>query len=732
MKFLRKYGRIGTCILVIALVLVMFEMRLFQWQVVEYNDFKEDAEDSGSLFVKLEAGRGEILDKDGNVLAGNRTVYNVVMNALYIESDRNPAILSALNLFRENGVKWIDKLPIKIDENGEYVFIENRGNEISFLKSSSFLNVDEDTSAEECMRILTERYRCSSYSKEDARDIISVRYNMTKTQFSLSSPYVMAEDVSIEVVELISELFDKMPGVEIRVSGERYYEDGDLAPHIVGSMGLISADQYKKQEENGNTYSSENVQGYAYNDYIGQSGVEMYFEDILRGENGKEEIYLDSNGTVISTEITEEMETGHTVFLTLDSELQKVANESLERNVKLASVEHEDCVAGAVVVLDVETFGVLAAASYPSYDIDLYQSDEKYYLDLINDETRPLFNRAFDGMFTPGSVFKPLVAIAALNEGVINSGSIVECTGVYDFYEEESPPTCLGIHEKLNVFDALKKSCNIFFYDVGRRVTIDTIGVYADLFGLGKKTGIEVSETSGIMSGKEEYLLNHSTRWVDGLTLQASIGQCDSMFSPLQLATYCATIANDGVRLKTHIMSKITDYSGEKIIESYTPTVEETIAVDESVLDIVQYSMSTVADYGGTAYKVFGDYKIKIAAKTGTAEVPGHTDNTVFIAYAPYDDPQIAVAVVIEYGKDGVYSQSVAKDIFDMYFFGETEDYGDEEPELIIPEIDLSSEDGTRQESNINQNTDTDSDNTDDSDIEGTSSQSGNDDPDGA
>lgn len=698
MSALKKYGRIGICVLVVLAVLVVFEFRLLQWQLVDYQEYKEDSEQTGSLYVKLEAARGEILDKDGNSLAGNVTVYNVVMNALTMDSDRNPAILAALNLFREKEVSWIDKLPIGFDEKGNYVFLENKESEIKYLKSSSFLNISEDATADECMELLIERYRCSSYSREDARDIISVRYNMTKTQFSLSMPYVMAEDVTMDVVEIVNEKFDEMHGVEIRVSSERYYANGDLAPHIVGTLGLINADQYKAYEEAGKTYSSNNVSGYAYNDYIGQSGIEKYFEEYLRGENGKEIINLDSNGSIISTEITEKMEPGNTVYLTLDSELQKVANESLERNVTLASKEYEDCVAGAVVVLDVETFGVLAASSYPGYDIGLYQSDASYYYSLIEDETRPLFNRAFDGMFTPGSVFKPLVAISALNEGIIDNSSIVTCTGVYDFYNEENPSTCLGVHEDLNVYSALKKSCNVFFYDVGRRVTIDTIGVYADLFGLGSKTGIEISETSGIMSGKEEYLLNHGTSWVDGLTIQASIGQCDSMFSPLQLATYCATIANDGVRLQTHLLSKVTDYSGENIIKEYSPVVKKNIDISPDALKIVQYSMSTVSEQGGTAYSVFGDYGIKIAAKTGTAEVPGHTDNTVFIAYAPYDNPEIAVAVVIEYGKDGLYSQSVAKDIFDMYFYGKTENYG---TELELPEIVLPEDDASRNPENI-------------------------------
>lgn len=673
MPFLKKWGRLIGCLLLVAAILLVYVLRLAQWQLIEGEKYAEISDDSSNFYVKLDAARGEILDRNGNILAGNRTTYNVVMNALTMEEDRNPAILAALNILQEDNVKWIDTLPIVLNEAGEYEFAKGKESEIETLKSADMLNMQEYATAQECMNALISKYNCQQYSPEDARNIISVRYNMTKTQFSRSAPYVIAEDVPMETVEKINENFSKMPGVETRVSTVREYEDGTTAPHIVGTLGSINQEQYDYYEKNGMTYSSDNVSGYSYTEIVGQSGIESAFESTLRGTNGKETVITNSDGDIVSSEVTEKPVPGNSVYLTLDNELQRVANESLARNVEEASKKAKDCIAGAAVVLDVKTFGVLAAASYPTFDIEKYQSDDNYYNDLLEDESRPLFNRAFDGIFTPGSVFKPMVALAALNEGIIDTSSTVYCDGSYDYFQDGNPATCLGVHGDANVSTAIEKSCNVFFYDVGRRLTIDKMGVYADLFSLGSKTGIEISEASGIMSGKQEYEQNHGVSWVDGLTIQAAIGQCDSMFTPLQLATYCATIANDGVRLKTHLVDKIMDYDGQKVIEEYEPVVEETIDISPEIFDVVQNAMVDVCGEGGTAYNTFGGYGVAVAAKTGTAENPNHSDNTLFMAYAPYDDPQIAVAVVLEYGRSGTYSQAVAKDIMDKYFYGETE-----------------------------------------------------------
>ena len=671
-----KWGKYIVCIVLVLSIFVVYELRLAQWQLVDGEKYSDISDKTTNFNVKLSAARGEILDKNGEILAGNKTVYNVVMNAITMDSDRNPAIFKAIRIMDEDGVKWTDKLPIIINAADEYEFVTGKEEEIKTLKSADLLNMQDYATAKECMAALIKRYDCQGYSQKDARDIISVRYNMTKTQFSRSEPYVIAYDVPMETVQKISEKSAQIPGVETRVATERTYTDGTIAPHIIGTLGSISQEQYDAFNAEGKTYSSDNVSGYSYTEVMGQSGIEHEFEEVLRGTNGKEKIMVNSGGQVISSEITEKPVSGNSVYLTMDRDLQKVANDSLARNVAAANEKYDDCTAGAAVVIDVKNFGVLAASTYPTFDMQLYADDDKYYNNLLEDETKPLFNRALDGVFTPGSVFKPLVAMAALDEGVINSGSTpVSCNGVYDYFQDGNPATCLGVHGNVNVTGAIEQSCNTFFYDVGRMLTINKMDVYADLFSLGKKTGVEIGEANGIMSSPEEYEYNHGTGWVDGLTIQTAIGQCDSMFSPIQLATYCATIANNGVRYKTHFLDKVMDYDGQRVIKSHEPELAEKVDITPETLKIVQNAMLGVTGPNGTAFNTFGDYGVKIAAKTGTAEIPNHTDNTVFIAYAPFDDPQIAVAVVIEYGKSGMLSQAVAKDIFDQYFYGKTENY---------------------------------------------------------
>lgn len=679
MKINFKINRTFACVAVVVVVFVIYACRLVQWQLIEGSSYEEQSEENSSYTVTLEAARGEIYDCNGEVLAGNKTCYNIVMNAITMADDRNEAIAKVLGYLQADGVEWVDKLPIKINGAGQYEFTTNSDSEISYLKSSDMLNTQDYATADECMQLLISKYDLEDYSQTDARNIASVRYNMTKTRFSRSDPYVIAEDVPIETVQKISENSQSMPGIEVEVSTTRYYSDGTLCPHLIGTLGSITSEQYTHYDELGQTYSSDNVTGYTYSDTVGQSGLESAYEDTLRGSNGTKTIEVDSNDNILGESITNETVAGNSVVTTIDSKLQKVANESLAENVAKANAETGDCTAGGVVVLDVKTFGVLAASTYPTFDLSQY-NDDSYYNSLTEDENLPLFNRAFDGSFTPGSVFKPLVAMAALEEKVITKDFTYYCPGYYDYYDEDNPPTCYNStsHGTMNVYSALANSCNVYFFEVSRLLGIGTMNVYANAFGLGVKTGIEISETSGIMTNPQEYVDNHGSGWVDGLTIQAGIGQSDSMFSPLQLATYTATIANNGVRLKTHLYSKTVDYDGNRVIDTYEPQVVQDTEISSKTLQTVQEGMREVATYG-TASGVFADYGIAIACKTGTAENPGHNDNTVFIAYAPYDDPQIAVAVVLEYGKNGDYSKAVAKDIFDAYFYGTDDDESSDE-----------------------------------------------------
>lgn len=692
--------RYTFCAVLILLIVVVFEVRLAQWQLVQGDEFEEISLSASSASVKMEATRGEILDINGEVLAGNRTIYNVTVNSVGLDDkELNRVLADTVTLLEARGQKWINKLPIE-KKNGGFVFKEDMDSDIAYMKGPYMLNMQSYATAQDCMDHMTELYECETIEDETLQmKVISVRYYMQKIGFSRRTPYTLAEDISEDTVAMLKGAAAQLPGVTVTVGTERYYANGTTAPHIVGEIYSITQEQYDALSE-GEKYSTENMAGYAYTDKRGQSGIEYAFEAELRGENGKKLVYTDSTGAVTGTEVAEAPMAGNSVYLTLDSNLQRVANVSLAKNVQaarengeqemawaIANNEEEtegfgeDCYAGAAVVLRVKDFAVLAAANCPSYDMNLYTTDMDYLQALYKDETTPMYNRAFSGTFTPGSVFKPCVAAAALEEDVIDISSWVFCEGLYTYYDDYQPK-CMGIHQDISVCTALEKSCNVFFFDCGRQLGIQRLEVYANLFGLGVKTGLELSEAAGTMSNPAEYKENHGVSWTDGLTIQASIGQLDNSFSPLQLAAYCATVANNGVRLETHLLDHISDYARQTTVQEYTPVVAADTGISHETLQIVQQGMRQVVT-GGTAASQFADYGIAVAAKTGTAEVPGHSDNATFIAYAPYENPEIAVAVVLQYGASGTYSMQVAKDIFDAYFYGKTVN---ENGELVFPE----------------------------------------------
>ena len=653
------FKRRGILCLIIALIIFgAYVARLFVWQIVDGEKYKDIAKNNSTYSLVSDRTRGEILTADGKPLATNRTLYNVALKKAYIkEGTTNSTIIKVLDLLKTRNEEWRDMLPI-IYKDGKYSFAESDTAEeyLSYLQSEAMLDTGVYTMPDEYMKELIKRYECKDIEdKELQRNIISIRFNMERENFSTVNDYIVAEDVSNDMMQIVSENAQKISGVEITTNVEREYKNGTLAPHIVGIIGKINQEEYEAKES----------QGYGYNDFIGKFGIERVFEGQLRGEVGKAYVEKNVNGTVVRTVEAENAKPGNTVWLTLDSGLQKVANESLAYNVNLShSEEAKDCVAGAVVMLDVSDFSVLAASTYPTYDLSRY-SNYKYYSKLANDETSPLYSRAFDGAFAPGSVFKPCVALAGLEEGKITENSTIVCTQNYDYYPTDVV-RCLGYHNGISLNTALEVSCNYYFADLGRRLGISTIYGYAEKFGLGLNTGVEIDENTGFLAGRD------STQWTAGNTVQAAIGQSDNTFTPVQLATYAATIANNGTRLKTHLVKKITSYDRKTTIEENTKDNIETMSslkVKEKNLKIVQQGMRSVcSEENGTAYGIFGNYGIDVAAKTGTAENSG-TDHTVFMCYAPYDKPQVAVAVVIEHGAKTKYSASIAKDLLDKYFF---------------------------------------------------------------
>lgn len=664
-------------ILIVVLVFSVYVGRLAQWQLIDGEMYEEISKDQDTQFIRLPTSRGEIIDANGEVLVGNDLTYAVIFNAMTMLENRNPTLLNLIEIFKAAGEEWDDAFPIVVDENGNYIFDEEMESEISYLKSPAMLNLQEYATADDCMIALIKRYDCDGYSTQSKRDLLSIRYSMHKIGFSRTNPYTIARDVSVDTIGIINERLDELPGVETKIIATRNLgEDPALAAHVIGTVGAIPKSTYEKEKEQGNLYSSSNVSGYSLDDKVGVSGIEKAFEKQLRGTYGKQIVTTDSTGVVTSTTVTEPPKAGNTIQLTLRSDLQKVANDSLRENV-LSNTLSPKGISGSAVVMDIKDGGILAAANYPSYDLDRYYTDKEYYTMLVEDETnKPLLNRAFFGEYTPGSVFKPMVSIAALEEQVINSGTSFVCEGKLEYADQVFG--CLGTHGGETVAGALRDSCNVFFYRTGLLLGIEKMDAYAEYFGLGEKSGVEIGEGTGTMSSKQKYLEIQGTPWTTGNDAQTAIGQLDSVFTPLQLANYTATIANNGKRYKAHLLDKVIDYNTGEIIEEYEPVVVKDAEISESTMSIVKSGMRDAARHG-TARTVFGDYPIAVYAKTGTAETrKNQAAHLTFIAFAPAENPEIAVAVVMEYGNKGMYAANVAKDLFNAYFDIEPQEETDE------------------------------------------------------
>ncbi|WP_085831849.1 peptidoglycan D,D-transpeptidase FtsI family protein [Clostridium merdae] len=698
MNRFKGLSRYLFCIVVLLIAFGVYGLRLINWQVINGAYWLGVSTRTNTSSVKMTAARGEILDRNGSALAVNKTVYAIVFDKVAMTKDtQNKTILQLVSLLQKRGEAWIDELPIQVTAAGAYEFIPGRDKDVAAL--IKHLRLNNYATAEQCILQMKKDYDCDGYSPNQTRAIVSVRYNMAISGFSISTPYTFATGVSADTVGIISENTLNLPGATVEVTTVRDYPDGTVAPHVLGTLGAISQEEYAEEKKQGNTYSLDNLGGYAYNDSIGKSGIESYFEKYLRGTNGLKVIETTRTGAVASSTVTQSPVAGDSIYLTIDKNLQKVAQVSLANNVKNAQDEGKrsggkgaDCVAGGAVVLNVKDFSVLAAATFPNYDLNQYNSNPSYVSGLFQDKTKPMYDRALVGSFMPGSSFKPVVASAALQEGYINASSTVTCHRVYTFWKDYQP-TCMGYHGTINVVTALQKSCNIFFYDTGRRMGIDTLDLYAKRFGLGQKTGIEINEGAGVLSSPQ-VRVNAGGVWNGGDVVQAAIGQADNSFTPLQLATYVATLVNDGTRMKTHLISKVTDYNREKTVmqnDPNAPTVVDHVGVSKENLDIVKRGMRAVAGPGGTASS-FTNYGVAVAGKTGTAQVPPHSDNVVFVGFAPYDKPEIAVAVVLEYGAYGKYSTAVARDLFDAYFFGKTVDASGN---LVFPAKQESTTSGT-------------------------------------
>lgn len=496
----------------------------------------------------------------------------------------------------------------------------------------------------------------SAYDEKLVRRIVGVRYEMERRSFNASTPYTFASDVQLDIVTSIKEQQDRYSGVSIVTEPVRHYERSDLAVHLLGNTGIIYEEEYETLKNS----------GYSMTDIIGKSGLEKTFESYLRGQDGYDNVEQSINGRLKTVVESKNPTPGNNVITTLDSRLQERAEEALEETItSLKNGSAPDCSAGAVVVVDVNSGDLLASASYPDYDLDTYQQN---YSQLLSEPENPLFNRVFLGTYEPGSTFKMLTSIAALESGNVEPNETIYDQGKYKYYKDYQPVCSIypGSHGLVDVAHALEVSCNYFFYEVGRKTGIETICEYARKFGFGKSTGIELGDATGVLAGPESAKA-YGWTWNPGDTLQAAIGQSYNLFTPLQLVNYTAAIANGGTLYQLRLVKEIRSYTNDTTIETFEPTVLENIEIAPENLKAVQHGMELVAQTG-TASATFADFPISVAAKTGTAENGSGSNNGIFVAYAPAENPQIAIAVVVEHGLHGSSIAPIARAVFEEYF----------------------------------------------------------------
>ena len=696
MKRLVSSGRLAAFALVVVLLIALCAGTLYKLQIIEGAAYYEESQNSLTSYPSVTAARGNILDRYGRVLVSNRECYNLKISDTRLFSDEvedpNAVILQMINLVEAAGETYTDDLPITLEPPFEYTNMTDIQRTLldAYLKAKG---LDEDTTAVELMSYFRTRYEiANSYTAEEMRKIASVRYAVNVRYEINTNSYIFVEDASID---LISDLMGVVGNVvEVETSYVREYNT-QYAAHILGYVQAMSEEdmaKYRPEDENS---------GYDYDTKVGRDGVEAAFEDWLHGTNGEARVTRTANGTVTSTVYLEDPVPGNHVYLTIDIQLQEQVERILETGIYELQIERnddnaeavaegrldevrEDIQGGAIVVVDVKTGEPLAIASYPTYDLATIIED---YADLLEADYDPLFNRALMGAYAPGSTFKPCTAIAGLTENIINTETQIECTGIFTKYESQGYAPACWIYTQMdgqlthgydNVTEALKDSCNIFFYTVADDLGIRKLMEYAEDFGLGESTGIELTETTGNMSNPDNHLNYDVDAWVDGDTVQAGIGQSDSMFTPLQIAEYCAAIANGGTRHSAALLKSVRSYDYSRQLYQNKTEVLSTVDSADYNWAAVQRGMYLMANditsSSSTVYYALSNYSyngvsLPVAAKTGTSQLgEDKTNNAIFMCYAPFDDPEIAIAIVVERGQSGANLSKMARNVLDAYF----------------------------------------------------------------
>ena len=627
--------------------LLLFAAVLYDAQILHGGENRAKSISSNAASETVTASRGIITDRNGKVLVSNRLAYTLVFDRSGFDDDAalNAAILRLVQLCEETGTGWNDTLPI--GRVGNFLRYSNARSE-TFDKFIEKNELTSGASGRQLLSELRELYHVDeSLSEREARLIVGVRYELHSRD-----SYTFAEDVSTEVLSLITD--GRYEGVTIRTASARVYNTA-LAAHILSSS-----------EDTG--YVGYADKGYSMNDLVGKDGVEKAFESYLRGTDGRRLITTDETGKITGELYTREPQPGGTVALTLDIDLQADVEAALAETISGMIDKDSNERGGAAAVVSVGTGEVLALASYPTYDLSTFNED---YDELVNDQRLPMFNRATQGIYAPGSTFKMVTAVAALESGIITPSSIIQDRGIYTYYKDPQPMCWIysqtgSTHGRINVSQAITDSCNYFFYEVGRLTGIRTLDSYASQFGLGQSTGIEIGDSSGVLASPE-WAESHDQEWTDGQTITAAIGQSYNLFTPLQLANYVATLVGGGDHYQAHLLKNVKAYDNSRLLYMYDDKPTNTVEISDSTLSAVTRGMHELTVSGSVAY-AFENCVVSAGAKTGSAQVGTDIANGVFVAYAPYEKPEIAVAIVIEKGGSGAALANTAVEIINSWF----------------------------------------------------------------
>lgn len=672
-----RFNLLTVIIYIIGIVLIV---KLFSLQIVHGAEYREQSNTRLTRESVLEAARGDILDRTGATLVTSDTQFALEMYKTKIDDNElNISILNMINVLEKYGVSYPDSFPISINPYNFTI----EGEELTTWKEEN--DFDENIGAEEAFYEFVNKYEITNTTNiDEIRKILAIRYQITIEGYSSTKSITIAENIPREAVAEFSESADKFAGINISVKPIREYTSGSLASHILGYASQISSEEYATRKD---TYSQ--------NDIIGKTGIEYVFEEYLKGKNGTRQIDMAVDGTTTAEYIAEEAIEGSDIVLTIDANLQKVTEDALAANIqKIASGgfgQRFDTNAGACVVMNVNSGEILAMASYPTYNPADFVGgiSTENWNNYNNNTAHPLVNKAVQNSYSPGSTFKMITAIAGLESGAINLNTVINDTGRYTKYRDFQPVCWYYTdyhrgHGRLNVSGAIEKSCNYFFYETADRMGIDNLAKVAKYFGLGSKTGVELpSEANGSVASPETKAQLHPNdpSWYAADTLQAAIGQNDNSFSPVQMARYISMLSNGGNRIEPTIVKTIRNSDGSEVskdeIESFVnqklgiqeEEIEE-MDINQEYLDAVLAGMESVTqDSSGTAYVRFKDFDISVGGKTGSAEVDnGNKVNAWFVGFAPFENPEIAIVVIVENGGHGNYTAEVVRDIMEEYF----------------------------------------------------------------